>query len=124
MVLRKVITTPLTCGAQASVASRMRKFGLPPLYCRGRHGSRGTRRDLLPVQDRELALLALHQSRQALDPVAIVAIEDTADRAELRLVDVPAHDTVDTAAARFLGERDLEISDVAHRVLHLVLQKL
>src|SRR5215831_1617440 len=85
MVLRSVITTPLTCGAHASVASRMRKSRLLFLYRRGGCGRRGARRDFLPMQDRELTLLALHERRQALDPITVVAIQNTADRADLRL---------------------------------------
>src|SRR5215510_9570393 len=81
MVSRSVITTPLTCGAHASVASRMRNRDLLS------GGGGRLRRDLLPVQDRQLPVGILDESGEALDPVAVVAVEDSADRADLGLVD-------------------------------------
>src|ERR1700757_3919324 len=93
MVLRSVITTPLTCGSQASVASRMRNR--PPLLQRGYDGRRGQVFDLFPVQDGKLPLGVFHQRGQALDPIAIVAVENATDRAHFGLVDMAADHAVD-----------------------------
>src|SRR5213593_848234 len=122
MVLRNVITTPLTCGAHASVASRIRNRCL--LSRRRGNGGGAASGDLLPMQDRELTVLAFHERGEALDPVPVIAIENAANRSDLGLVDVPAHHAIDAAATRFLRQRDLEIGDVAHRILHLVLEEL
>src|SRR5437899_1174801 len=122
MVLRNVMTTPLTWGAQASVASRMRNRDL--LACSFGNRGGGAFGDLLPMQNRELALLALHQGSETFHPVAFVAVQNATNRADLRLVDVTAHHAVDASATRFLGKRDLEVGDIHHRVLHLVLEEL
>src|SRR5215831_19722981 len=84
MVLRSVITTPLTCGAHASVASSMRNRDL---LFRGRcDRCSGQGLDFLPAQDRQLSVGVLDQCGQTFDPVAIVAIQNPADRTDLRLV--------------------------------------
>src|SRR5258706_4281868 len=105
-VLVNVTTTPLICGAHASVTSRMRMQAL------------------LPVDDPEFAAFELHQRGEAFHPVAVVAVEDPADVADLRLVDVSAHDALEAALARFLRERRLEVADVVDGVLHALLQEL
>src|SRR5260221_1264967 len=105
-VFVKVTTTPLICGAHASVTSRIRMQAL------------------LPVDDPEFAAVELHQRGEALDPIAVVAVEDSADVADLGLVDVAAHHAVEAAAARLLRERRLEVADVADRVLHALLEEL
>ncbi|HST02619.1 MAG TPA: hypothetical protein VLJ84_13255, partial [Usitatibacter sp.] len=79
---------------------------------------------LLPVDDPEFAGLQLHQRREAFHPIAVVAIEDPADVADLRLVDVPADHAVEAALARFGRERRLEVADVVDGVLHALLEEL
>jgi len=64
----------------------------------------------------------LDQRRQALDPVAVVAVEDAVDLAHLGVVDVAADHAMRAAAARFACDGDLEVVDVADRALDLVLQ--
>src|SRR5688572_9076801 len=133
MVLRNVTTTPFTCGAQASVARRMRKLASFRGHRAGKAGpgsssvvGAGTlqRRDRLPVDDPHLACVRLHQRGEAFDPVAVVAVEDPADVADLGLVDVAADDPVEAAPARLARKRHLELADVAHRVLHAMLEEL
>ena len=53
------------------------------------------------------------ERRQALDPVAVVAVEDAVDLADLGLVDVAADDAVEAAALRLVRDRRLERRDVA-----------
>jgi len=50
-----------------------------------------------PVDDLEAAVGVLHQRRQALDPVAVVAIQHAVDGTDLGVVDVATNDTVHTA---------------------------
>src|SRR3979490_2716232 len=113
-VFLSVTTTPLICGAQASVTRRIRNV----------RSSEAHGLDCLPVDDSKLTVLELHQRGEALDPVAVVAIEDPADVADLRLVGVPAHHAVEGALARLVRERRLEVADIAHGVLHALLEKL
>src|SRR5688572_9068949 len=100
-VLESVTTTPLTCGAQASVARRMRKLPslvVVPNTLRGKRrlAARGLQgRDRLPVDDAQLARFGLHERREALHPVAVVAVEDSLDLADLGLVDVAADHPVE-----------------------------
>src|SRR5215510_15826420 len=111
IVLRNVITTPLTCGVQASVASRMRNGCL---LVHGRlHRGGGPRHYLLPMQDGQLPFPVLHERRETFDPVAVVAIQDIADRADLGLMDVSAYDSVNAAPFGFLRQGNLESSDIA-----------
>src|SRR5260221_5755388 len=105
-VFVKVTTTPLIWGRHASVTSRIRMHAL------------------LPVDHPEFAAVELHQRGEALHPIAVVAVEDSADVADLGLVDVAAHHAVEAAAARLLRERRLEVADVADRVLHALLEEL
>src|SRR5688500_11449751 len=106
MVLRNVTTTPFTCGAQASVARRMRKLaslggrragkawpGNSPVIDAGAL----QRSDRLPIDDPELARVGFHQRGETLDPVPVVAEEDSAAVADLGLVDLGAHDAVQPA---------------------------
>src|SRR5262245_9506585 len=88
IVFRSVTTTPLTCGVQASVTSRMRKRLL--LQRRHRHPTCPLG-DVAPVDDAKLTALGLHERREALDPVAVVAVQDAVDLTDLGFVDVPAH---------------------------------
>lgn len=73
-LLARVTTTPLTCGDQASVTRRIRKA----LAFR-RQGAALQRFDGLPVDDPQLPALQLDECSEALDPVAVVAVEDAAD---------------------------------------------
>ena len=59
----------------------------------------------------------LDQGRAAFDPVAVVAVEDAADLADLGLVDVAADHAVDAAPPRLVGDRVLEVVDELDRVL-------
>src|SRR5262249_50095580 len=93
MVLRSVLTTPLTWGAQASGAGRMRNRR--PLVGRDPHRRGRMLGNFLPVQDGELSLLRLDQRGQTLHPVAVVAIENVTNLADLGLVNVTTHHAVD-----------------------------
>src|ERR1700682_3759389 len=118
-VFASVTTTPLICGAQASVTRRIRKL------CSFEGDGAATQSlDRLPVDDSQLPGVELHQRGEALDPVAAVAVEDPADVADLRLVYVAADHAVEASPARLGGERVLEGADVAHRVLHALLEEL
>ncbi|ABA51161.1 hypothetical protein BURPS1710b_1413 [Burkholderia pseudomallei 1710b] len=77
-----------------------------------------------PVDDLQLALHRLDERGQALDPVAVVAVQHAVDVADLGLVDVAADDAVAAAAARFVGHHCFERRNEVHGVLHLVLQVL
>ena len=65
----------------------------------------------------------LDQRGEALDPVAVVGVEDAVDLAQLGMVDVPADDAVHTALARLARQRLFEVADIADRPLYLVLQE-
>ena len=75
-----------------------------------------------PVDDAQAAVEILDQRGAALDPVAVVAVEDAVDGADLGVMDVAAHHAVDAAAARFARHRVLVVVDELHGVLDLVLQ--
>src|SRR5271165_3706029 len=112
-----VVTTPLTCGDQASVTIRIRmNLVLLGWWMLGEH--------VVPVQNRQVAFGRLDERRQALDPVTIIAVQDAADVANLGLVNMAADDAVEVPRPRLGGQRLLEGDDVADRVLHLVLEKL
>ncbi len=64
----------------------------------------------------------LDQRRQALDPVAVVAVQHTFDLADLGVVDVAADHALHAAPSSFTGHRGLEVADVAHRPLDLELE--
>src|SRR6516225_1562969 len=92
IVFRSVMTTPLIWGVHASVASRMRKRHLL-LHNGRRFGDLGC--NVLPVQDKKFPRVVLDEGRKALDPVAIVAIQNAADGADLGFVNVPAYHAVE-----------------------------
>src|SRR5689334_2378386 len=96
MVLRSVTTTPLTCGVHASVAIRIRNRGLP---LRLRHGICRFLADFLPMEDRQVPVLAFDERGQALDPVAVVAVQNIADHLDFRFVDMTANNAVHAAPA-------------------------
>ena len=100
----------------------MRNCGL--LAGGGRHGSGRALGNLLPTQNRQLSALRFHQRCKTFDPITVVAIQNAVDGADLRLVNVAAHHSVDAAAASFVRQRNLEIGDIAHRILDLVLEEL
>ena len=80
-------------------------------------------RDLLgPVHDAQAAVEILDQRGAALHPVAVVAVEDAVDVADLGVMDVAADHAVDAAPARLAGDGVLEVGDELHRVLDLVLE--
>ena len=59
--------------------------------------------------DAQAAVEMLDQRRAALHPVAVVAVEDAVDVADLGLMDVAADHAVDAAPARLAGDRVLEV---------------
>jgi len=77
-----------------------------------------------PVDDLQLTFEGLDERRQAFHPIAVVAVQDTVDIANLSLVDVAADDPIAAAAARFVGHHVLELRDEVHRVLDLMLEVL
>src|SRR5688572_3685336 len=119
LVRCRVRTTPLTCGAQASVTRARRNWAAS--LTRRREAEIGRQHGELPLgrplDDLEPAVAMLHQRGAALDPVAIVAIEDAVDGLDLGLVDVAAHHAVKAAALGFLRHRMLEVADELDRVL-------
>jgi len=64
----------------------------------------------------------LDQRRAALDPVAVVAIEDAVDGADLGVMDVSAHHTIDAATACFARDGLLVVVDELDGVLDLVFE--
>src|SRR5579883_1312869 len=122
-----VRTTPLICGLQASETMAIRKsFSLRSYPHRGviaQHAAGALARVLVgPAQDAQAAVEILDQRGAALDPVAVVAVEDAVDGADLGMVDMAAHHAVDAAAARFARHRALIVADELHGVLDLVFE--
>jgi hypothetical protein len=74
------------------------------------------------VHDAQPAVEVLDQRGAAFDPVAVVAVEDAVDRADLGVVDVPAHHAVDAASSRLARHRVFVVVDELHRVLDPVLE--
>ena len=79
---------------------------------RGVYAARCGVENFVPAHDAQFAVGGFDERRQAFDPVAVVAVEDAVDVANLGLVDVAADDAVETAAARLARERLLEARDV------------
>src|SRR5579871_2095166 len=117
MVRMRVRTTPFTCGSQASETMTIRINRSIDSDAQHREAAQ-----IRPLQDLEPAVAMLDQRRAALHPVAVVAVEDRADLPDLGLVDMAADHAVDPTPAGFLGQRQLEIVDIPHRVLDLPLQ--
>src|SRR5580658_7714117 len=117
----RVRTTPFTCGRHASLMRAMFK-GRRQSRVRARGGERVERPQRCPVQDLEPAVEMLDESGAALDPVAVVAIEDAADVAHLGLVDVAADDAVDAALARLFDDHVGVVADELDRVLDAALE--
>jgi len=59
---------------------------------------------------------------EALDPIAIVAVEKSVHVPDLGVVDVAAHDALHAALARLAHDRVLEVPDVTGRTLDLQLE--
>ena len=89
---------------------------------RGSSVSTGARRSSAQRTMRRRPVEILDQRGAAFDPVAVVAVEDAVDVADLGLVDVAADHAVDAAPARLAGHRVLEVADELDGVLDLVLQ--
>ena len=70
----------------------------------------------------QASITVLYQSRTALDPVAIVAIEHTANFTHLRAVNMAANDTLVPSAKRFGSDGFLKISHVVQRLLYLAFE--
>ena len=122
-----VRTTPLICGRQASETMAMRNPAYSAASWAGasRVGSLddSARALLGPAHDAQAALEILDQRRAAFDPVAVVAVEDAVDVADLGVVDVAADHAIDAAPARLVGHGVLVVGDELHGVLDLVLQE-
>src|SRR5262249_31697118 len=69
------------------------------------------------AQDLEASVGVLDESGAALDPVAVIAIGDTGDFADFRMVYVAADHAVDAALGGRFGDGLLEARDVLDRVL-------
>jgi hypothetical protein len=80
------------------------------------------RRLLGPAYDPQPAVEVFHQCRAAFDPIAVVAIENAVDGADLCMMDVAAHDAVDAAPAGLCRDGHLVVGDELHGVLNLVLE--
>src|SRR5271155_1419771 len=117
MVRMSVRTTPLTCDSQASETMMIRINRSIDSDARHREAAQ-----IRPLQDFEPAVAVFDQRRAALNPVAVVAVENRADLSNFGLVDMAADHAVDPARAGLLGQRQLEIVDVSPRVLDLPLQ--
>src|SRR6202000_3245132 len=119
--ISSVRTTPLICGAHASVTMRtlMRSSpdripmpaGIAPpgltrrilrLYKRGlaaggNQGCVSLRSSGCPAQNLQISAGIFDKGRTAFNPVSVVKVEDVADHAHLGLVDMAAHDAIDAA---------------------------
>src|SRR5258706_10238539 len=109
-VFCSVTTTPLICGVQASLASKIRKGHLLGLL--GRILAHVHRRQVVPVKDAQAAVAAFDERGQALNPVAVIAVEDAVDVADFGFVDVTADHTLRAAPPRFGRHRALKVDDV------------
>ena len=76
----------------------------------------------MPMHQLQASITVLYQSRTALDPVAIIAIEHTANFTHLRAVNMAANDTLVTSAKRFGSDGFLKISHVIQRLLYLAFE--
>src|SRR5262245_66690382 len=65
----------------------------------------------------------LNQCAAALDPVAAVAIDQIVQSGDLRAVNVATHHSINAATSALVCHRLLEVADVLHGVLDLVLQE-
>jgi hypothetical protein len=65
-----------------------------------------------PLQDLQPAVTMFDKSRAAFNPIAIVAVQNPADRADFGPMDVAADDAVSVAPACFGDERVFVVADV------------
>ena len=104
-------TTPLTCGRQASVATRI--FASRPA-CADGHAMRPPQRrqqvaaPLAPADDLEAAVVVLDDGGAAFHPVAGVEVARRRDRDQRGVVDVAADHAVDAVAPRLARQHLLE----------------
>src|SRR5947207_6892772 len=84
----------------------------------GAHGLLGR-----PLDDAELTVERLDDSRAALDPVAAVEVVGAGNHAVGGVVDVAANDTVDAAAASLGRHRILERADEGNGRLDAILEE-
>src|SRR3984957_5245659 len=135
-----VRTTPFVCGRHASVTISSRCEGAggsiasqPILLsrvivsgrCAQRRSARCEERQIIgsrPVDQLEPPIMMLHQRRAAFHPVAVIDVEHALHLAHFCMVDVAAHNAVETAAARFIGKRALESIDRLYRPLPLAFE--
>lgn len=59
---------------------------------------------------------------EAFDPVTVIAVEHSIDHPDLGMVNVAAYHAICAASSGFAGDRGFEVTDVAHRPLHLELE--
>src|SRR5262245_38117548 len=91
---RKVRTTPLTCGDQASVTMTIRMGALQQGVAQ-----------LCPFDDLEPAVMMLDEGGAAFDPVAVIEVVDIADHAVVGRVDMAADDALRAALAGLAHHR-------------------
>ena len=65
-----------------------------------------------PADQLELTVQVLHQRRAALDPVSVVAIDETVALDEVRPMDVPANDAVEAASAAARNDACWNLFDI------------
>src|ERR1043166_3313720 len=139
--ISRVRTTPLTCGAQASVTIRIRWWAArvgaagaepgsaviePSLGGSGRRDQRlglengtGAFAKGRPAENLQVSAGIFDKGGAAFNPVAVVEIEDAADPLDRSVMNMAAHDAVEAACARLMGHGILEAADILDRILHL-----
>jgi hypothetical protein len=75
-----------------------------------------------PPDDLQSAADIFGQGRAAFNPIAVVAVENAADVADFRVVDMAAHHAIDMPLAGFARQGFLEIGNERGGVLHLEFQ--
>ena len=70
----------------------------------------------------QASITVLYQSRTALDPVTIIAIEHPPNFAHLRAVNMAANDTLVPSAKRLGSHGFLKIGHVVQRLLYLAFE--
>ena len=70
------------------------------------------------IEHRKNTIVALHECRAALDPIAAVIIVDVAEFADGCAMDVAAEDGIHMVAFRIMRHSSFEFADKAHRVFH------
>src|SRR5579859_458239 len=132
-VVVSVRTTPLTCGAQASLTSAIfirrssgRNRGRSALATAGHPGRRGLHRlepHLLgPVDDLHAAVKMLDQRGAALHPIAVVVIGDRSELADLGGVNMAAYHSIHAPLDSGVGDHFLIFGDELDGVLHALLE--